>query len=233
MNRSKKQKSLFEAQPALIREWHPTANDKRTPKNMTVAFPKKVWWICSAGHEWQATIKSRLKLRGCSICEKEAIKEEPGSRLKTELIWNNGQRNFVSAQLLNVSSNSRSGNLGKNFRRDPRFKLNGIAVIEVPDSGHWLYAEMTNISKRGLAFETEVHINPGIRIIVQFKGPYLSFEKHSYKSCSSIVKWSKKLDMVEEQSVPSYRIGAEIFNIKRLQRNSPTPQVNISQILNL
>ena len=32
---------------------------------------QKVWWKCSKGHEWQATIANRNKGSGCPICTSE------------------------------------------------------------------------------------------------------------------------------------------------------------------
>ena len=72
----KKYHSLFEIVPSLVKEWHPTANGKLTPRNLEIVYPKKVWWLCSEGHEWQATIKCRMKLNDCPICEKEATKKD-------------------------------------------------------------------------------------------------------------------------------------------------------------
>ena len=34
---------------------------------------KKVWWKCSRGHEWQATIASREKGSGCPICSNQKV----------------------------------------------------------------------------------------------------------------------------------------------------------------
>ena len=54
--------------PALAAEWHPTKNDGLTPQNVIQFANKKVWWLGSCGHEWQATIISRGQGRGCPIC---------------------------------------------------------------------------------------------------------------------------------------------------------------------
>ncbi|MCP4295085.1 MAG: zinc-ribbon domain-containing protein [Proteobacteria bacterium] len=42
---------------------------------MGVVYPKKVWWICSEGHEWQTTIKYRKNQNDCPFCEKEGVKK--------------------------------------------------------------------------------------------------------------------------------------------------------------
>lgn len=54
--------------PKLSDEWHPTKNNKLTPKDVTASNNKKVWWICKKGHEWQATIHSRNIGGNCPYC---------------------------------------------------------------------------------------------------------------------------------------------------------------------
>ena len=59
---------LQKANPTLAKEWHPTKNSELTPRDVTACSGKKVWWLCSKGHEWESTISSRNKGRGCSYC---------------------------------------------------------------------------------------------------------------------------------------------------------------------
>ncbi len=55
--------------PKLARQWHPTKNGKLTPKDIVAGSNKTVWWRCENGHEYQAIIKSRFKMRtGCPFC---------------------------------------------------------------------------------------------------------------------------------------------------------------------
>ena len=54
--------------PTLAREWNYEKNDGLTPNDVTPNSDKIVWWMCSKGHEWQATIGSRNKGHGCPSC---------------------------------------------------------------------------------------------------------------------------------------------------------------------
>ena len=54
--------------PELIAEWHPTKNEGLMPEDVTHGSDKKVWWLCSLGHEWEATIDSRNSNRRPSSC---------------------------------------------------------------------------------------------------------------------------------------------------------------------
>lgn len=43
--------------PELVKEWH--SKNKLTPNNVTAGSGQKVWWKCSCGYEWEATISAR------------------------------------------------------------------------------------------------------------------------------------------------------------------------------
>ena len=51
--------------PAIAAQWHPSKNGALTPEKVAPASNKKVWWQCSAGHEWQAVIYSRTGRQRC------------------------------------------------------------------------------------------------------------------------------------------------------------------------
>ncbi|MBQ2877070.1 MAG: hypothetical protein IJE25_08670 [Clostridia bacterium] len=59
---------LATTMPALAKEWHPTKNGTLTSRDITSGSSKRVWWICSEGHEWQAVISSRKSGYGCPYC---------------------------------------------------------------------------------------------------------------------------------------------------------------------
>ena len=55
--------------PDLAAQWHPDFNGKLTPQNVGKGSAKKVWWRCEKGHEWQASVVSRVKSGyGCPCC---------------------------------------------------------------------------------------------------------------------------------------------------------------------
>lgn len=60
---------LATTMPLLVAEWHPTKNKGLSPKDFTSMSEKKVWWLCSEGHEWQASISGRTRGRGCPVCD--------------------------------------------------------------------------------------------------------------------------------------------------------------------
>ena len=63
-------KSLDKTHPETAKQWHPTKNDKLKPSNFTYGSGKIIWWKCPKGedHEWEASIDSRSRGRGCPCC---------------------------------------------------------------------------------------------------------------------------------------------------------------------
>lgn len=56
--------------PALASEWNYEKNDGLMPNDVLPNSNKKVWWKCSKGHEWQASVYNRTNGRGCPYCSK-------------------------------------------------------------------------------------------------------------------------------------------------------------------
>ena len=68
--------SLESLNTSLAKEWHPTKNGSLTPKDVTIGTGKKVWWLCSKGHEWEAVIGSRNNGLGCPYCSNKKVNDE-------------------------------------------------------------------------------------------------------------------------------------------------------------
>ena len=67
--------SLSEIKPQIAREWHSSKNGKLTPNDVSIGSHKKVWWLGSCGHEWEAVIKDRVRGNGCPICAGKRVVE--------------------------------------------------------------------------------------------------------------------------------------------------------------
>jgi len=66
-----KENCLAARKPELIQEWHPMNNKGLTPFDVLPGSDKKVWWMCSEGHEWQTRISHRYYGSGCPYCRKK------------------------------------------------------------------------------------------------------------------------------------------------------------------
>ena len=70
---NEKAKSLNSRYPKIADEWHPTKNGNITPAMVAPNSNKKVWWLGTCGHEWQAVISSRVLGNGCPICNGKQV----------------------------------------------------------------------------------------------------------------------------------------------------------------
>jgi hypothetical protein len=63
--------ALSRRAPAVARQWHPTKNGDRRPRDVVAGSHLRVWWKCPKGpdHEWQATVDARTNAgTGCPFC---------------------------------------------------------------------------------------------------------------------------------------------------------------------
>ncbi|MBR2041111.1 MAG: zinc-ribbon domain-containing protein [Oscillospiraceae bacterium] len=82
----KKEKQYVSDNAQLMEEWDWKKNTDFDHSQLTLGSGKKVWWKCSKGHEWQATIKSRNKGNGCPYCSgRFAVKGENDLQTATVL----------------------------------------------------------------------------------------------------------------------------------------------------
>ena len=54
--------------PELLPEWNYEKNVGLSPDTVPPSGAKRVWWICSKGHEYQATLNKRHNGTGCPYC---------------------------------------------------------------------------------------------------------------------------------------------------------------------
>ncbi len=59
--------------PTLADQWHPTKNGMLKPMQVAAKSERKVWWRCARGHEWQATIYSRVVGNSCPVCSGKKV----------------------------------------------------------------------------------------------------------------------------------------------------------------
>ena len=67
------ERSLLAQRPDLAAQWHPTKNGSLTPADIMRCSGKKVWWVCSEGHEWQAPLNNRIAGNGCPYCAGQMV----------------------------------------------------------------------------------------------------------------------------------------------------------------
>jgi hypothetical protein len=192
MKRLKKNCCLFELEPFLVKEWHPTANGHLTPRNVKIIYPKKIWWLCNESHEWRATIKGRIKGYGCPICEKvHSDNDHQIFKRNLKQITPDTKRRAISKRPYTIiDSDFLDVDVFKNVRKSRRYKSKETAILEIPSSGHWIYAQVNNFSHSGMYIETEASIEKETRVKMKLNRPIFYYKQSSY---SSIVRWCKRL----------------------------------------
>ncbi len=70
---TEKGNSLLFTNPEIAKEWNYEKNGNLKPEHFAANSHKKVWWKCSKGHEWQATIKDRNNGNGCPYCSSKIV----------------------------------------------------------------------------------------------------------------------------------------------------------------
>ena len=76
-NKVSEENNLEEVYPEIAKEWHPTKNDKLTPKQVTSKTNTKVWWLCPKGHSYYSKINARTAMKtNCHYCSGRNVGED-------------------------------------------------------------------------------------------------------------------------------------------------------------
>ena len=187
----------------LIKEWHLTKNSGLNLRNLPRGFNKKVWWICAEGHEWEQTVKARIKGGGCPQCsrgkdQQKSVKKFSSTR-QTEKIQTPHKFGVRRPSFSETSA-------ATGFRRTKRFMHRATVIIEDIDSGSMSYAQTKNLSNDGMLLESAVAIKPGTKVNIKFDAqPF----KSAPKTYSSIVRWCKEVS--DEDAMHNYGIGVKFI----------------------
>ncbi len=94
---SKKDNSLQEKYPELLKEWNYEKNQMLKPNMITPFYNDKVWWKCSdCGFEWEASPANRVMGTGCPKC---SLKRASNTR-KNNILQNGGSFADKNPELL-------------------------------------------------------------------------------------------------------------------------------------
>lgn len=75
MLEEEKANSLAARYPKLEKQWNYEKNNPMFPFFVKPNSGYKVWWVCKKGHEWEATIASRVSGNNCPYCGSRKVLE--------------------------------------------------------------------------------------------------------------------------------------------------------------
>jgi hypothetical protein len=88
------------------------------------------------------------------------------------------------------------------YRNSKRFDHIATLMLENENTGHFMYAKMSNYSDEGLYFETDFAIRPGTVINIRLDNPPFATALNDY---CAVVKWCKELG--EEDTNYTFGVG--------------------------
>jgi hypothetical protein len=167
---------MADEKPELLKEWHPSRNAGLKVRDVSSHHKDKVWWICGQGHEWEATVRSRLTGKGCPFCRPADQglgkvsapfhKPAPMHRSVESTGPQATQARFsVWREETAVSHN------GAELRKSPRYNRSAVVMIEKPRSGIVGYAQLHNFSAGGMMLFSDFALKPGEIISVKTDQP--------------------------------------------------------------
>jgi len=195
---------LANEKPELLKEWHPSKNTDVKAREASCTHSEKVWWLCSNGHEWQATIRTRLSGKGCPFCS--SFVHEPfimPNREKSPDFAPQGNRegNFLRRFSNQLDEQEALPPHGKELRRSKRYVEGSTVMIESSQAGIFGYGQMNNYSASGMLIRSDFPIRPGSLVKIRLEKPLYASESNVVESR---VVWCKPF---EDDTGRSSRFG--------------------------
>jgi hypothetical protein len=98
---------------------------------------------------------------------------------------------------------------GTEFRKYKRYKHSTTAMLEDLISEIRVHAQMRNISRQGMYFESSASLKPGGKVRIIFNKPFFKSKSKNYRSAVTTVRWCKELTD-EEGYFYAYGLGLQL-----------------------
>jgi hypothetical protein len=203
-------KSIVSGRPlvdrGLLMEWHPSLNQGLNPRELTTAYNRQLWWLCHIGHEWQATLRSRIRGSGCPFCEEsgssavapESAETEPSAR------WEKKPK----PSLLNLEENDVHDSYTEtDFRKERRYPHHAAVMAETARHDGITYGLLKDFSPSGMHIETDYPIRDGEKVVIRIKEK-LTASAPTRFACR--VRWCKQLSDDNGDTI-GYSVGLKII----------------------
>jgi len=187
---------MADEKPELIKEWHPSRNADLRARDVSSHHRGPVWWICGQGHEWEATIRSRLTGKACPFCSPAQHRPDRGSARAPGAAPLHGTTESPGStarptRLATWCEETAAAYNGAELRMSTRYERSAVVMIEKPRSGILGYAQLHNFSAGGMMLFSDFALTPGEIISVKTDQPI-------YPSVASVVTsrvvWCRDMD---------------------------------------
>lgn len=158
-------KSLLAVNPALASEWHPTANGSLKPENFAANSGDAVYWRCSKGHKWLATIASRNSGCGCPKCahSNAGLKQ----RLTNEEFLEKVSKKNLNIEILEPYVNSKTKILVKCKKCKRTWKVFPYSLTSQGSQCEECYGHAKKTTEK---FAKELHSkHPNLEVLEEYK----------------------------------------------------------------
>lgn len=203
---------MIDVKPELLKEWHPSRNSELKAREVACTYGDKVWWLCKNGHEWQATIRSRLKGKPCPSCASFIPKTLAVKNVETRVTANpQAHPGELPADPPPGALNEQASTdyEGKELRKSIRYVHVSTVMIESPQAGIFGYAQIYNYSASGMLIRSDFPIVPGTLIKINLKKPLYS---STSDTVASRVVWCRRSEFENERGKFSrYGIGVRLI----------------------
>jgi len=201
---------FVDVMPELLKEWHPSKNKDIKARDVSCTHCEKLWWLCRNGHEWQATIRTRLSGKSCPFCSSfapEVFTMPDREESQSGSLQANREGGFAYKPLIPLHEQESIPHQGKELRRSKRYVQVSTVMIESSQAGIFGYGQMNNYSANGMLIRSDFPIRPGTLIKIRM-------EKPLYASVSNVVDsrvvWCKPFEDDNGKS-SRYGIGVSLI----------------------
>jgi Probable Zinc-ribbon domain/PilZ domain len=200
---------MIDVKPELLKEWHPSRNMELKAGEVSFNHREKVWWICAQGHEWQATIRARLRGKACPICNIMVAQVTYSGRQRMNVISRTaGDFRLVSdtTHLSAFHDGLTNPHTGMDLRKSRRYERAETVMVEKLRTEIIGYAQLKNFSADGMMLLSDFAVSPGEFIKIRFDKPLHSSIP---KTVASRVVWCRDLENKDE-AVSRFGIGLSL-----------------------
>ena len=165
---------MVDLNPELLKEWHPSKNRDLKASVVSLNHMEKMWWICSQGHEWEATIRARLRKKSCPFCIEKGTQvpftDDRRVNVRPRVAGDHAPRS-AKTPFAAFPEGLPSPNGRTELRRSRRYERAETVMVEKLRPEIIGYAQLKNFSADGMMLLSDFSIHPGEFVKLRFDRP--------------------------------------------------------------